>query len=303
MSHLHRCVVAVMATFAVLIAIPAMASAKSEDFAVSTSASVKLHVGKAEKAVARLERAVRVGNASAIKRELKRARSQTSAAARGAHKLAYSADTDAERVSATQALTLAGTQYNRLLVASTALVDESRGRSQALIARAIAPSVAGGQRIIARLTSMLGKVPAEVQPVLASIITALSLAETTAVVNLDVALESGNLPSVVGLIVGQALRIATEAVKSTFATVQSILPLVTGVAHAALSTLLATVISTVGTIVPSVLNTATGMIGSVLGALPFVGATATGATGALGGLLGGLLNANANASIGVTATP
>jgi len=142
---------------------------------------------------------------------------------------------------------------------------------------------------------MLDKVPAEVQPVLASIITALSIGDATEVVNLDDAIDSGNLPLNISAIVSQCLNMATQAIETAFATIQSILPMLPGAAQGPLSTILDMVTATVGTIVPSVLTTVTGLIDSVLSSLPFVGGTsATGGLDVFRGLLGGLVGDGAS---------
>ena len=290
MSH-HRRFVATMVTLAALVAVPATASANSHDSAgTSAGVSVQTHVDKAEKAVKRLKRAVRAGKGSIVKKELKTARSQTAAAARVARSMAYSASSDPQEIAATQSLALAGTQYNQLIDTITALVDEITGQAQALIAQAISPSIAGKQNIVAMLTDMLGKVPAEVQPVLASLITALSVGDATEVTNLDQAVTSGDLPSNISSIVSSCLAMATDAIESAFSMIQGFLPMLPAVAQGPIGTILDMVTSTVGTIVPSVLSTVTGLIDSVLSSLPFVGGTsATGGTFGLGGLLGGIL--------------
>jgi hypothetical protein len=278
-----------MATIAALVAVPATASAKSQDSVKPAKPTVQVHVAKAQKAVKRLQRAVRAGKGSVASRELKTARSQTAAAARVARNLASAATTDPQEIAATQALTLAGTQYDALIEAITALVDEIAGQAQALIAQAISPSIAGKQKIIDLLTEMVGKVPAEVQPVLASVIAGLSVGDATEVVNLDNAVDSGTLPVNIGAIVIQALNLATSSIESAFGTVQSLLPMLPTAAQGPLGTILDMVNSTVGRIVPSTLTTVTGLIDSVLRSLPFVGGTsATGSFG-LGGLLDGIV--------------
>jgi hypothetical protein len=288
MSH-HRRSFAVMATIAALAAVPATASATSLDSTRSSNQTVQAHVTKAQKAVKRLQRAVRTGNGAVVKRELKTARSQTVAAARVARRMTYAASTDPQEIAATQALTLAGTQYEQLTEAITALVDEINGRAQALIAKAISPSIAGKQQIIDLLNSMVDKVPAEVQPVLASVIAALSVGDATGVENLDDAVDSGTLPVNISAIVTQALNLATESIQSAFDTVQSLLPLLPPAAQGPLAAILDKVTSAEGNIVPDVLTTVTGLIDSILGSLPFAGGTtATGSFG-LGGLLDGLV--------------
>ena len=283
-----------MATLAALVAVPATASAKSHDSVAPTNQTVQVHVTKAQQAVKRLKRAVRAGKGSVVKRELKTARSQTAAAARVARTLAYSAATDPQEIAATQALTLAGTQYDQLIESITALVDEITGQAQALIAQAISPSIAGKQQVIDLLTSMVDKVPAEVRPVLASVIAALSVGDATELVNLDDAVDSGTMPVNITAIVTQAMNLATSTIQSAFGMVQSLLPLLPVAAQAPLSTILDMVTSTVGTLVPSILTTVTGLIDSVLGSLPFVGGTsATGGFG-LGSLLSGLVGGGAN---------
>ncbi|MEA2148769.1 MAG: hypothetical protein QOD69_599 [Solirubrobacteraceae bacterium] len=293
----HRRSVAVMATLAALVAVPATASAKSHDSVASAGASVQVHVTKAETAVKRLKRAVAAHKGSAVKKELKTARSQTAAAARGARQMAYAATTDTQEVAATQSLALAGTQYDTLITAITDLVDEISGQAQALIAQAISPSLAGKQNIITMLTSMLTKVPAEVQPVLASIIAALSVGDTAEVTNLDQAVNSGTLPANISSMVTSCLNMAMDAVDSAFSMIQSFLPMFPTAVQGPLGTILSTVSATVGTIVPSVLTQITGLIDSVLSSLPFVGGTsATGGIGNLGGLLSGLLGGGSGAT-------
>jgi hypothetical protein len=289
MSH-HRRMVATMATLAALVAVPATASAKSHDSAASASVSVQVHVTKAERAVKRLRHAVKLGKGSVVKRELKTARSQTAAAARVARSMANNASSDSQEIAATQSLALAGTQYDTLIESITALVDEITGQAQALIAQAISPSIAGKQNIIAMLTGMLTKVPAEIQPVLASIITALSVGDSTEVTNLDQAAHSGALPFDISSIVNSCLAMATDAINSAFSMIQGFLPMLPAGVQGPIGSILDMVTSTVGTIVPSVLSTITGLIDSVLGSLPFVGGTsATGGIAGLGGLLGGIL--------------
>jgi hypothetical protein len=292
MSH-HRRSVAVMATIAALAAVPATAAAKSTDSVKPANQTVEAHVAKAQTAVKRLKRAVRAGKGSVVKRELKTARSQTAAAARAARKLTYAATTDPQEIAATHALTLAGTQYDALIESITALVDEITGQAQALMAQAISPSIAGKQQVIDLLTSMIDKVPAAVKPVLASVITALSVGGADEVINLDNAVDSGTLPLNISSIVTQALNLATSSIESAFGMVQSLLPMLPTAAQGPLGTILDMVNSTVGTIVPSTLTTVTGLIDSVLGSLPFVGGTsATGGFG-LGGLLDGIVGGGA----------
>jgi phage-related protein len=299
MSH-HRRSVAVMATVAALAAVPATASAKSHDSVASAAASVQVHVNKAETAVKRLKRAVAAHKGTTVKKELKTARSQTAAAARGARSMAYSASSDVQEVAATQSLALAGTQYDALITAITDLVDEISGQAQALIAQAISPSLAGKANIITMLTTMLAKVPAEVQPVVASIIAALSLGDTAEVTNLDQAANSGTLPDNISSMVTSCLNMAMDAVNSAFSMIQGFLPMFPAAVQGPLGTILSTVTSTVGTLVPSILGPITSLIDSVLSSLPFVGGTsATGGIGNLGGLLSGLLGGGSGATAGI----
>jgi hypothetical protein len=292
-----------MATLAALVAVPATASAKSHDSASSAGASVQVHVKKAEKAVKRLTRAVKLGKGTVVKRELKTARSQTAAAARVARSMANTASSDSQEIAATQSLALAGTQYDTLIESITALVDEITGQAQALIAQAISPSIAGKQNIIDMLTGMLTKVPAEIQPVLASIITALSVGDATEVTNLNQAVTSGTLPDNISSIVTSCLAMATDAIDAAFSMIQGFLPMLPAGVQGPIGSILDMVSSTVGTIVPSVLTTVTGLIDSVLGSLPFVGGTsATGGIaglGDLGGLLGGILGGGTSAAGGL----
>ena len=290
-----------MATVAALAAAPATASAKPKDAVKPTKQTVQVHVTKAQKAVKRLQRAVQAGKGGVARRELKDARTQTAAAARVARTLASRATTDPQEIAATQALTLAGTQYDELIEAITALVDEITGQAQAVIAQAISPSIAGKQKIIDLLTEMVDKVPAEVQPVLASVIAGLSVGDATEVVNLDDAIDSGKLPVDIRALVNQAMQLATETIESAFGQVEDLLPMLPEQAQAPLATILDIVNSTVGTIVPSTLTTVTGLIDSVLSSMPFVGGTsATGSFG-LGGLLGGIVGDGATTVPGGTA--
>lgn len=287
MSH-HRRSLAVMATIAAFATVPATAAASSQESARSANDTVQVHVTKAQKAVKRLKRAVRAGKTGVARRQLKTARSQTAAAARVARRMTYAATTDSQEIAATQALTLAGTQYDQLVEAITALVDEITGQAQTLIAQAISPSIAGKQQLIDLLNSMVDKVPAEAKPVLASVIAALSVGDATEVVNLDDAVDGGTLPVNISAIVTQALDLATESIESGFDMVQSLLPLLPPAAQAPLGTILDMVTSTAHDITPEVLTTATGLIDSVLGSLPFAGTTATAGFG-LGGMLDGLV--------------
>jgi phosphoribosylanthranilate isomerase len=117
-----RRIVAALATLAVLVAAPAAAEAKSSSKVASVS-NVQVHVDKADKAVKRMKRYARLGNSKAVAKQLKVARTQSAAASRMSRTLASSAVTDTQEVAAAQALTLAGTQYDELVEAVTAIVD------------------------------------------------------------------------------------------------------------------------------------------------------------------------------------
>lgn len=289
MTHSRR-ILAALATLAVLIAAPTAAQAKSSSKVAST-ANVQVHVDKAEKAVKRMNRYARLGNAKAVAKQLKIARSQSAAASRMSRKMASRATSDSQEIAAAQALTLAGTQYDQLVESVTAIVDQITGQVQALVANAIAPSLAGKQKIVEILTQLLDEVPAQVQPMIASIIAALSVGDANEVVNLDQALASGSLPSSIAGIVTSALNMATGIMDQAFGIVKSIVPMLPTAVQGPLMQILDMVTSTVGTIVPSVLNTVTGLIDTILGSLPFVGGTSssTSAMFGLGGLLDGIL--------------
>ena len=300
MSSTRR-LAAILAALTALVALPATASAHS----TASGTSVNAHVTKAAKAVDRLERAVKRGNTASAARQLRIARSQTARASVDARMMARVADTPGESAGAAASLTIAGAQYDALLESITALVDQIRGRVQTLIAQAIPPSIEGRQRIIAVLTSLMDRVPAHAQPILASIIAALSAGDSVEVTNLESALESGNLPSSVSAIVTQALNMATQAIATAFATVQSILPMLPEFVRGPISAVLGLVQSTVGTIVPSVLSTVTGLLDSILGALPIFGGTPAAGTGdsggggsLLSGLFGGLFGGDSSSGIG-----
>jgi hypothetical protein len=282
----YRRIVAAMATLAVVVGIPATASAKSTTKVAST-ANVQVHVDKATKAVKRMKRYARLANSNAVAKQLKIARSQSAAASRMARSMASTTPSIADA----QALTLVGTQYDALVEAVTAIVDQITGQVQALVANAIAPSLAGQQAIIDTLTQLLPQLPAEAQQIVASVIAALSVGDATEVVNLDDALDSGSLPSSIAGIVSSCLGMATGIIDQAFGIVQSLLPMLPTAVQGPLSQILDMVTSTVGTIIPSVLNTVTGLIDSILGSLPFVGGTSSSASGlfGLGGLLDGIL--------------
>lgn len=290
MSSTRR-LAAILAALTALVALPATASAHS----TASAASVNAHVTKAAKAVDRLERAVTRGNKSSAARQLRIARSQTAGASLDARVMARRADTPRESAGAAASLTIAGAQYDALLESITALVDQIRGRVQTLIAQAIPVTIDGRQRIIEVLSSLMDRVPAQAQPILASIIAALSVGDSVEVTNLHSALESGALPSSISAIVTQALNMATEAVTAAFATVQSILPMLPEFVRGPISQIVTLVQSTVGTIVPSVLSTVTGLLDTILGGLPIFGGTPAAGTGDSGdgSLLSGLFGDSA----------
>jgi hypothetical protein len=200
---------------------------------------------------------------------------------------------------AAQALTIAGTQYDTLLETLTALVDD--GPAQSLIAGSIQPTIAGKAQILQILTGLLDDVPASVQPMLASIIASLGAGDATEVVNLDNALNAGSLPETITGLVGQCLAVATQAIQTAMTMIQGFLPLMSADAQAPLGNILTQVTGISGSILPGVLSTITGLINSVIGALPIVGGgSAAGATAGLGGitgifsgLLGGLVGGSA----------
>jgi len=212
--------------------------------------------------------------------------------------MASSASGATSSANAAQALTVAGTQYDKLLETLTALVDD--GPAQTQIANAIQPTVAGKARIIEILTSLLPSLPPSAQPIVASIITALGAGDATEVVNLDNAIDGGTLPVGIAGIVSQALAIATEAIESAMALINSsVLPLLPTEVQGPLGGVLGTVTSIVGTLIPSVISTVTGLVDSILGSLPFIGGGAGGG-GLFGGLLGGLLGGDSPSTPGGT---
>jgi hypothetical protein len=291
MSQVRRSFAA-FATVAAIAAVPATASASTtstaKDVSKTSVATVQANVKNAKSAVKKLKQAVRAGKSTVAKRELKMARSQTAAASRTARRMANRAVTEDGAAVAAQALTIAGTQYDTLLEVLTALVDD--GPAQSLIAGAIQPTIAGKTQILNALNGLLPEVPAEVQPMVASIIASLGAGDATEVVNLDNALNIGSLPDTITGLVSQCLAAATQAIQMAMNMVQGILPVLPTEAQAPLGTILSQVTGIVGTIVPSVLSTITGLINSVIGSLPFVGgsASASGSVsmGGLGGLTG-----------------
>ncbi|MDP2712413.1 MAG: hypothetical protein Q8O56_14460 [Solirubrobacteraceae bacterium] len=295
MSQSRR-IVAVMASLAVVVALPATAAAQSTKSSSPTSmaaqkAAVQKNVDKADKAVQHLKRHARLGSQRGVTRQLKIARSQSAAASQKARRMANRATTGNQNVIAAQALTLAGTQYDELIAAVTAIVDQVRGSAQTQVARAIAPSLAGKQRIIEVLNGLLPQVPAQAQPIIASIITVLSAGNATEITNLSSALEGGGLPVNISGIVAQCLEMATALLNDAFGMIQSLVPLLPAAAQGPLAMVLDMVTSTVGTIVPTVLTTVTGLIDTIIGSLPFVGSASASGGGmfGLGGLLGGLV--------------
>jgi uncharacterized protein YqgV (UPF0045/DUF77 family) len=287
-----------MATLATCVAVPATASASTS--VAPTKASVQANVDQATTAVKRIQRYARLGDSKRVASQLKIARTQTAAASKSARRMANSADTQSENLKAAQALTLAGTQYDDLVEAITAIVDQVTGQVQTQVANSIAPSLAGKQKIIDILNQILPQVPAQAQPIIASIIAALSASDATEVTNLNQAVTSGTLPVNVSAIVTQALGMATALIDQAFVMVQSLLPILPAAIQGPLAQVLNMVNSIVGTIVPTVLSTVTGLIDTIIGALPFVGATTASAGGAfgLGGLLGGILGDSSTGGLG-----
>jgi hypothetical protein len=297
MSHSRR-LVAVMATLATFVAVPATASASHS--AAPTKAAVQANVDKATTAVKRIKRYARLGDSNAVAKQLKIARTQTASASKSARRMANAADTQSESLKAAQALTLAGTQYDDLVEAITAIVDQVRGQVQAQVANSIAPSLAGKQKIIDVLNQILPQVPAQAQPIIASIIAALGAGDATEVVNLNDAATSGTLPVDISAIVSQCLGMATSMIDQAFSMIQGLLPMLPTAIQGPLGQVLSVVNGVVGTIVPTVLSTVTGLIDTILGSLPFVGGTTASAGGAfgLGGLLGGILGGGSTSGLG-----
>jgi len=261
-----------MATLATLVAVPATASASTHSTA-PTKAAVQANVDKATTAVKRIKRYARLGDSKRVASQLKIARKQSAMASKSARLMASSADTPSESLKAAQALTLAGSQYDDLVEAITAIVDQVTGQVQAQVANSIVPSLAGKQKILDVLNQILPQVPAEAQPIIASIIAALGAGDATEVVNLNDAATSGGLPVDISAIVTQCLGMATSMIDEAFGMIQGLLPMLPTAVQGPLAQVLGMVNGVVGTIVPSVLSTVTGLIDTILGSLPFVGGT------------------------------
>jgi len=293
MSH-PRSLVAILAMLVALVAIPATASAKSN--AGNGAPAVKAHVSKAKKALKKFKVAVVRHDGSVALTHLKGARRQTAAASKTARRMAARAHGGAPSLAAAQSLTLAGNQYDALLEQMTALVDEITGRVQLVIARSIPSAIAGKQKVVELLTTMLDRVPDSAKAPLASVIAALSVGDATEVTNLDEALDGGTLPANVSGLLSQCLGMATQSIQMAFDTIKGILPMLPSAVQGPLRTIIDMVSNTVGTIVPAVLSTVTGLVDQILGSLPFVG---TGSQGGLGNLLGGTLGGGATPGAGI----
>ncbi|MEA2233971.1 MAG: hypothetical protein QOD83_3787 [Solirubrobacteraceae bacterium] len=290
-----RRIVVTMATVATLVAVPATASAKSPK--VSASAGVQVHVVKAKKAIKLLKKAAKADNNAVVISQLRIARSQVAAASKLARRMAKSADP----VAAAASLTLVGTSYDQLLGSVTGIVDDVTGQAQTMLAQSINPTLAGNAQVLSVLTSLLDDVPASVQPLLASIVGSLGVSSGNDIVTMATALASGALPVDINALLTQSIHAATAAIQGSFATITSIMPLMSSTVQGPLSQILATVtqVGSAGSILPSVLNSAsalstiTGLISTVLGALPVAGgvAGAGGLTSTLTGLLGGITGA------------
>lgn len=124
------------------------------------------------------------------------------------------------------------------------------------------------------LNQILPQVPAAAQPIIASIIAALSAGDANEVVNLNSALQSGALPAEVSAIVTQALGTATAMIGQAFGMIQGLLPMLPAAVQGPLAQVLEMVDSVVGTIVPTtvaavggVMNTVTGLLNNLVGGL------------------------------------
>jgi hypothetical protein len=283
MSHSRR-FVAAMATLAVLLALPAAASARSST--ELSSAGVQSHVVKAQQAITRMNRAAAAGNTTGVVRQLRSARSQAAAASREARALATGSDS----VAAAQALTLAGTTYEQLIAAITKLVDEVSGQAQAAVAQAIRPSLAGQHQVIGSLTSLLDDMPASVRPIVAAIVTSLAVGDADEVVNMDSALGGGALPGTIASLVKQALAMATQFIDRAFSAVKAIVPMLPAPAQAPMTQVLTMGTQAHATTMAAALSTVTGLIDTILGSLPFTKgpAGASSPANVFGGLLGDL---------------
>jgi hypothetical protein len=294
MSHSRR-LVATVATLAVLLAVPAGASANVSS--ASRAASVPTHVVKAQNAIKRMNRAAAAGSTAGVLRQLRTARAQTAAASRDARALAAASDS----VAAAQALTLAATTYEQLISAITQLVDQVTGQAQAAVAQAIKPSLAGQHQVIGVLASLLDDMPASVRPILASIVTGLAVGDADEVVNMNSAIGSGALAPDITPIVKQALAMATQFIDMAFTAIKGIVPMLPAPAQAPMTQVLNMGTQMSGTMTTTALSTVTGFIDTILGALPFVhGSAGGGLTNVFGGLLGGVTGTGQGALPGDT---
>lgn len=283
MSHSRR-LVAMMATLAALLVVPAGASAGVSS--ASHAASVRTHVVKAQKAIERMNRAAGGGSAVRVLGQLRTARAQAAAASREARAMAAGSDS----VAAAQALTLAGTTYEQLISAITQLVDQVTGQAQAAVAQAIKPSLAGQHQVIGVLASLLDDMPASIRPILASIVTGLAVGDADEVVNMDSAIGGGALAANITPIVKQALAMATQFIDMAFTAIKGIVPMLPAPAQGPMTQVLNMGTQTSGTMTPTALSAVTGFIDTILGALPFIHGSAGsgGLTNVFGGLLGGV---------------
>lgn len=279
-----------LALAATVTAVAAVPATSAEAHGTPSVKDVQTHAAKADKALTRLHNAVDANKPSVAAKQLRIARSESAAASKQARRMAKGAN-GAAATKAARGLTIAGEQYDQLVETLANLVDQIHGQVQGAIANALQPSLAGRQKIVDMLNSLMEVVPEQAKPVLASIITALTAGDSTEVTSLDNALDTPGLPVNISAIIQSALDTAVAAINTGFETIKGILPSLPAAVAGPLGTILDTVQGVigdvVGTVIPSVLQTVTGLVDTVLGCLPFAGAAA-GGTG-LGALFGGLL--------------
>ncbi len=263
MSHVRRPLTLLVLIAALAAVAPATASAGT-----SSPARVTTQVAKSDVALARLQRAVNSGRTRVARRQLLLARRHAATASQAARRLLRSADTPAETALAAGPLALAAAQYDELVAAVAALVDEVTGKLQTLVAQALPASLAGREQLLALLNSIVDDVPEALRPTITAVIAALSGGAAPEVGSLTEALGTGNLPSAIGDIVQKALALAQTAVTHALDLVKGLLPQLPEAGQNPLGGLLTNITGLVGGMLPSFLDGLDGLIQRLLGLKP-----------------------------------
>ncbi len=248
------------------LAVALLAPAAADAHKVSSSQSVRAHVGAADRALVQFQASVQTNADTTAAKALARNRRQMRAASRETRRVRSSAR-GARGANRAAAATLAlGLQADANTAVLADLVDEVGGPLQADVALALKADLLAGAGALEVLTGLIDEVPASAQAAIAQAIGALSQAQQV-VTDIVAALKPGQLTAQVQQTLTSSLGIAIATIDAGIERLNGLVGMTTAVALPLVQQALATATAQL----QGLTQTLQGLAGTGLPGLPLLG--------------------------------